>query len=85
MAVAPRANKIGGPAAIRHLLGASEVYQRVVKDTVGMIRDAIDEGQLVEKELAYARLMMALMAVERDLSWTAEECRVLLGEKEAGS
>jgi hypothetical protein len=80
--MAPRANRISGPSAIRYLLTSSEVYQRVVKDAVGLIREAIEEGQLIERETAYAQLMMALMAVERDLSWVAERSRVLLGEQE---
>jgi hypothetical protein len=80
--MAPRANKISGPSAIRYLLTASTIYQRTVKDTVAVIQEAIDEGMLIERETAYAQLMMALMAVERDLSWVAERSRVLLGEQE---
>ncbi len=80
--MAPQAKRISGPSAVRHLLTSSEIYQHVVKDTVGLIREAIDEGQLVERELQYAQLMMALSAVERDLGWVAERSRVLLGEQE---
>jgi hypothetical protein len=77
----PQANKISGPGAIRYLLTASEVYQHVVKDTVAVIQDAIDDGTLVERESAYSQLMLALMAVERDLSWVAERSHILLGEQ----
>ena len=78
--MAPRANRISGPSAIRYLLTASEVYQTVVKDVMTTIQDAIEEGMLIERETHYAKLMMALMAVERDLTWTAERSRILLGE-----
>ncbi len=80
--MAPRTNRISGPSAIRYLLTSSEVYQRVVKDTVEVVQGAIDEGMLIERETQYAQLMTALMAVERDLSWVAERSRVLLGEQE---
>ena len=78
--MAPQANKISGPTAIRYLLTTSEIYQRTVKDTVGVVRETIEEGLLIEREHAYAQLMMALLAVERDLTWVAERCRILLGE-----
>jgi hypothetical protein len=80
--MAPQANRINGPTAIRYLLTASTVYQRTVQDTVAVIQGAIEEGALVERELQYAQLLTALAAVERDLSWVAERSRVLLGEQE---
>jgi hypothetical protein len=76
----PQARRISGPSAIRYLLTSSEVYQKVVKDVMTTIQDAIEEGMLIERETQYAKLLMALMAVERDLTWTAERSRILLGE-----
>ena len=81
--MAPRADKISGPAVIRHLLVASEAYQRVIKDVVGQIQDAISDGAVVETELKYAQLLLALAETEPALSWVAERSRVLLGEAEA--
>jgi len=81
--MAPRADKISGPAVIRHLLVASEAYQRVIKDVVGQIQDAISDGAVVETELEYAQLLLALAETEPALSWVAERSRVLLGEAEA--
>jgi hypothetical protein len=79
--MAPQAKRISGPSAIRYLVSASEIYQKVVQDTVAVIQTAIEDGQLVERELEYAKLMMALSAVERDLSWVAERSHILLGEQ----
>ena len=78
--MAPSSNRITGPSAIRYLLTASEVYQQVIQDSLGVIQSAIEEGQLVEREMEYAKLLMALTEVERALTWTAERSRVLLGE-----
>jgi hypothetical protein len=78
--MAPQAGKISGPSAIRHLLTATTIYARTVQDMVAVIQTAIEEGALVEREVEYAKLLMALMAVERDLTWTAGRSRILLGE-----
>jgi hypothetical protein len=78
--MAPEAKRISGPSAIRYLLTASEAYQSVVRDTVSVIQEAIDEGMLIERETEYAKLLMSLAAVERDLGWTLERSRILLGE-----
>jgi hypothetical protein len=80
--MAPRAERMSGPTAIRYLLTASEVYQRVVRDTVSVIQSAIEDEALVENEVEYAKLLMALSEVERSLTWTAERSRILLGEQE---
>ena len=73
--MAPPANKIGGPSAVRHLLEAGRIYQRTVKDVVATIQGAIGEGLPVGRELEYAKLLMALTEVERALQWLAEQSR----------
>jgi hypothetical protein len=80
--MAPRANRISGPAAIRYLLTASTHYQRVVQDAVATIQDVITEGMPPGSEVEYAQLLLALTEAERALSWVAERSRVLLGEQE---
>lgn len=78
--MAPQAKRISGPSAIRYLLTASEAYQSVVRDTVGVIEEAIEEGMLIERESEYAKLLLSLAAVEQAVSWTLERSRILLGE-----
>ena len=70
--MAPGANRIRGPAAIRHLLVASEAYQRVAKDVVGQVQDAISDGLVVEAELEDAQLSLALAEAEQAREWVAE-------------
>ena len=81
--MAPRAERQQRPAdprVVRHLLEASLIYQGTVAETVSLIQEATEEGQLTGAELEYAQLLAALSEAERALSWVAERSRVLLGE-----
>jgi hypothetical protein len=80
--MASQANRISGPSAIRHLMVTSEVYQRVVADTVGVIQDAATEASSIEAMRSYAQLLTALAGVEQGLGWVVERSQILLGEKE---
>jgi hypothetical protein len=82
--MAPQANKIPGPTAIRSLASASSIYRRTLEDTAETIRAVIDEGLLVEREMDYARLLITMTATERDLRWLMERCSYLLGETDEG-
>lgn len=80
--MAPSNSRIGGPATIRLLLSSSETYQHVIQDVVLSIHAEIEAGMLVESEVAYARLLLSLAAVESGLFRVCERCRVLLGLEE---
>ena len=77
---APQAKRIDGPIMIRSLLNASNVYRQTVTDTLDAIQIAVQDGSLREQESAYAELLMNLGGVAVVVGWTAEKCRVLLGE-----
>jgi hypothetical protein len=59
-------------------LTSSTLYQKVIKDTVETVHLAIDEGTLREREEDYARLLISLVQVEKDLQWTVQRCQFLL-------
>ena len=62
------------------LIDGQRGLSKVLKDVMPTIQDAIEEGMLIERETQFAKLLMALMAVERDLTWTVERSSILLGE-----
>ena len=71
--------KMSGPHAIRSLASATSVYLQMVQDTATVIRMAIEESG-IQREMEYARLLVAMTQTERDLRWLSENCAKLLGE-----